>query len=426
MISSTRLRQIFTVGGVETFAVILSGISGLLIVNFLPKDQYAIYTFLSACMLLMLGITDTGLAHACLPVVGRRSSEAPWVLAACAQVFRKRWVLLFAGFLVVGPYWYFTSRQHDWDGLAYWTASLLIVAILFLTLREHYAGTVLTILGEISLLNRIGFTASSIRILFIAAVLLLPSGAYALAGVLAATATASAVCVGFYVYAFRKRRLQAQPLDPAQAKEVDAHIFRFARPLVLPAVFYQFQGVITVFIVSLFGDATMLAEVGAFGRLAMLLLVFDRVAGVLLFPAIARAPDGGGLQTLIAKGHLAYLGIMALAFSTALLVPHWWMLLLGNQYQGRESLVWMVFLSALLMASAGFAFRTVAARGHTGGQTWIIPFVLAVQMGYLGLFGATTLETVLGFGIATSLANFLYQYAMLARWFVLQRRRPAA
>jgi hypothetical protein len=55
-----RLRQIALVGSVETFGVAIGGIAGLLIVNVLPKDQYAAYTFLIACMTLMLGISDLG------------------------------------------------------------------------------------------------------------------------------------------------------------------------------------------------------------------------------------------------------------------------------------------------------------------------------------------------------------------------------
>ena len=69
-------------------------------------------------------------------------------------------------------------------------------------------------------------------------------------------------------------------------------MIRIAKPLVLPAIFYQLQGVITVFLVSLFGTSSMVAEVGAFGRLAMALVVVDRVTHILLFPAIALEPVG--------------------------------------------------------------------------------------------------------------------------------------
>ncbi len=422
----SRVRQILMVGGIESLGVVLSGIAGLLIVNVLAKDQYAAYTFLVACMTLMLGITDTGLAHCCLPVVGQRAREVPWVAAACEQVFRKRWWLLFAGFFIVVPYWFFSNAQYGWSGPAYWLASALIVAVLLFTLREHYGNTVLMILGHISTLNRNAMLSHGVRITLVCAALALPLGAYQLTGVVGATAAAALVAMLLSRRALTTHEVPDARLPPDEAQAVDKQIYKIAKPLVLPAVFYQFQGIITVFIVSLFGTADMLADVGAFGRLSMILMVFDRVAAVLLFPAIARAADGERLLTMVVRSHMLYLGLMTLVCLSAILLPQYWMLLLGSQYKDRESLVWMAFLATLLMNSAGFAFRTIAARGYTVRQTYIIPFVLLLQVVYLWVFGAKDLPAVLGFNVVTCLANFLYQYAMLAGWFVGQKRQQNA
>jgi O-antigen/teichoic acid export membrane protein len=422
----SRLRQILMVGGIESLGVVLAGIAGLLIVNVLPKDQYAAYTFLVACMTLMLGITDTGLAHCCLPVVGQRAREVPWVAAACEQVFRKRWYLLFFGFFIVVPYWVYSTRQYGWSGPSYWLASALIVAVLLFTLREHYGNTVLMILSHVSTLNRNAMATQFVRIALVCGALVLPLGAYQLTGVVGATAASALVAMLLTRRALKAHQVPEARLPPDEAKAVDAQIYKIARPLVLPAVFYQFQGIITVFIVSLFGTADMLAEVGAFGRLSMILMVFDRVAAVLLFPAIARAAEGERLMAMVAKAHIAYLGMMAIVFLSAVWLPQYWILLLGSQYKDRESLVWMAFLATLLMNSAGFAFRTIAARGYTVRQTFIIPFVLLIQVACLWLFGAKSLPAVLGFNVATCLANFLYQYGMLAAWFGDQRRRKNA
>src|SRR4051812_10150230 len=108
----THLRRVLAVGSIESLGVIAGGVAGLLIVNVLPKEQYAQYTFLISCMSLMLGVTDLGLAHCCLPVVGQRAQDVPWVVGACQRVFHWRWVLLAAGLLIVVPYWGWVSREH--------------------------------------------------------------------------------------------------------------------------------------------------------------------------------------------------------------------------------------------------------------------------------------------------------------------------
>jgi len=410
------------VGGVESFGVAVGGIAGLLVVNVLPKDQYAAYTFLVACMTLMLGVTDLGLAHCCLPVVGQRTKEVPWVVGACQQVFRKRWLLLVLGLAVVVPYWFYSSREHGWSGSGYLLASALMVAVVLLSLREHYASQVLLILGHISTLNRIGFSSHVVRICFVGAVLLLPMSSWSVAGVVAATAAATLVSVTLYRREFGVRRITDARLSPEDARRVDAQVLQIAKPLVLPAIFYQVQGVITVFLVSLFGTSNMVAEVGAFGRLSMVLIVVDRVTNILLFPAIARAPAGARLGAILVQVHLAYLLMMSAVLLTSFFLPQYWILLLGEKYRSMEPLVWMVFLSSILMNASGFAFRTLTVRGATAGQSYSILVTLATQVLYLWWIGISDLRSVLGFGIATSVANFGYQYWLLGlRWREWQR-----
>jgi O-antigen/teichoic acid export membrane protein len=285
-------------------------------------------------------------------------------------------------------------------------------------LREHYANTVLLILGHISTLNRVAFISHTSRIACVGVVLLLPITAYSIAGLAAATAAASVAALICYATAFKSHDIPGSSrLDAQDAKRVDAQVVQIAMPLVLPAIFYQVQGVVTVFIVSLFGTANMIAEVGAFGRLSMVLIVVDRVTNILLFPAIARAPAGPRLTTILAQVHLAYLLAVGVVFLTAVFFPNYWILLLGAQYKSMAPYVWMVFLSSILMNASGFAFRTMTVRGATARQSFSIPVTLATQILYLWLVGVGDLQSVLGFGLATSFANFAYQYGLLAlRW----------
>ena len=74
-----------------------------------------------------------------------------------------------------------------------------------------------------------------------------------------------------------------------------------------------------------------------------------------------------------------------------------------------------------------FSMRRYSVRGATAGQTYSIPVTLVTQVLYLWLVGVSDLRSVLGFGIATSLANFGYQYALLAvRWMEWRKDRPLA
>jgi O-antigen/teichoic acid export membrane protein len=362
-----------------------------------------------------------------MPVVGQRTRDVPWVVAVCHHVFHKRWLLLSLGLVIIVPYWYFTSREHRWTGPGYWLASVVAMAGVLVTLREHNANTVLLILGKISTLNRVAFSTHAVRIAFVGLVLLLPMSSYSTAGLIAATVAASIVSLMLYMRAFRDQHIGDHRLDADTGRRVDGEIIRIAKPLILPAIFYQVQGVVTVFIVSLFGTANMVAEVGAFGRLAMALVVVDRVANILLFPAIARAQTGPRFVRVLAQVHGLYLLAMACTFMTSLLFPQYWILLLGEQYRSMTPLVWMMFLSSLLSNAAGFAFRTLTVRGATARQSFSIVATLITQVLYLWLVGISDLKSVLGFGLASSVASCVFQYAMLlARWREWRTEAPTA
>jgi len=408
-----RLRQVLAVGGIETLGVVFAGIAGLLIVNVLPKEQYAQYTFLVAAATLMMGISDLGLAHSVLPIIGTRAREPSWVVGVSRQVFSWRWLMLTAGLLVVGPYWYINSSGRGWIEPAYLVGTVLYFTIVLLQLREHYYNSVAVVLGHISTTNRIAAVSLTTRLALIGAVLLLPVTDWSVTGILGATAAANMVAVEMYRIAMRKLEVPDVTLDAADRKKVDKQALKITLPLLPAGIFLQVQGVATIFLASLFGSTDLLAEVGAFGRLAIVLTVVDRVTSVLLFPVLARTPTGPRLGKIVLLVHAAYMGAMALVLLSAVFGGHFWVMLLGAKYANLESHVWMVILSAILINASGFAFRTLAVRGLTAKQHYTVPVIIAVQVLYFWLFGISDLVSVLGFGVATSLANFVAQYALL-------------
>jgi len=411
---AARLRQFVVVSGFETFGVAVAGVTGLLIVNVLPKEHYAIYTVLVACMQLMSGIADLSLGHSILPVVGERAHDKRWVVGVCTQIFYRRWMLMGLSVAIVVPYWAYTSAQHGWHGPGYLLAGLLVLAAVLLTLRDTFMHRVLLILQHIGTLNRNSFVVNSARLLLVGAVLLVPIGSYTVAGLFAALVTALFVSLQLNRLAFGRHGIPRSRLDPQERRDVDRQTLRIVVPLLPSAVFYHVQGVITILIVSLFGTASMMAEVGAFGRLAMVLTIVDRVTDIVLFPAIARAAAGPRLVARLLLAHAAYMLVMLALFATSLWLPDYWMLLLGAQYKSMQPLIWMVFLTSIFANAAGFAFRTLAARGATARQSLGIPLLIATQLAYAAIFGVSDLKAVLGFNLATMLVQCLYQYTLLA------------
>lgn len=413
---SQRVRRLASVGGVESLGVALTGITGLLIVNWLPKEQYAEYTFLVACVTLILGATDLGLVHCVLPIVGERSNDERWVVGVTRRVFAKRVWLLGLGLAIVVPYWAVISERHDWWSQSrYLMAAGVVLLIVPLTLREHYTSTILIILRRITRLNRVNLAGYLARALFIVALVLFATSEWSLVGVMAATAVGLLVSLAFHLRALRLERLAVVNLEPAEGRAVDEELKGLVKPLVGPTIYYHVAGTITVLLIASVGASDSVADVGAVTRLAFVVLVLDRILNILLFPAIARSPAGPRLVSVVQRAVLLYAVGGTVLVLSALAAPQYWAKILGAQYASVEPVVWLVVLASFLTSGSGFLFRILTARGSTQGQTWSVPLLIGVQVVYLAVFGVHGLRSVLGLAVVASAAAVAFQIVAMLR-----------
>ena len=408
-----RLSVLSMTAGAEGLGVGVSAVVGFVIVHQLSKGSYGEYSFIASCVSFLVGLSDIGLSHTFLPIVGERNNDVPWVLGVCRRVYRMRWRFFVPAALLVAGYWLHALRQHQWGSADFIAASLLAALSVLATIREQACRSILVILRKVTTLNRLSVMSSSIRLaLTILAIWLLADGfnLWALIG-----ATLLATCLVLMrltkvpaISAFALARLAE-----SDQRHVDQRIKELLRPLMLPMFFAQVQGVITVFLVSLFSVTSSIAEVGALTRPTLIFALIDRVAAVLLFPAIACSPSGPALRSLIFKAYAIYLSVMLALFFSSVYFPGVWMLLIGRQYLPQQHLLWLAFLAAVLMYAAGFAFTTLTSRGKTANQGYLIPIVIAVQITYVYFFGAATTERALVLAVVTGIAFFVFQFSLL-------------
>lgn len=408
-----RLSVLSLTAGAESIGVAVNAIVGFIIVHQLTKTGYGEYSFITSCVSFLVGLSDVGLSHTFLPIVGERSNDVSWVLGVCQRVYRMRWRFFIPAVVLVGGYWFHALRQHQWASADFICASLLAALSVLATIREQACRSILVILRRVATLNRLSVMSSVARLLLTIVALWLLTEGFNLSGLIAATLLATCLVLLQLRSESAIAGFSSASLPAADQHQVDQRIKALLRPLMLPMFFAQVQGVITVFLVSLFSVTASIAEVGALTRPTLIFALIDRVAAVLLFPAIARAPSGPGLKSLILKTYAIYLSIMLLLFLSSIYFPGVWMLLIGKQYLPQQHLLWLAFLAAVLMYAAGFAFTTLTARGKTTNQIYLIPIVIGVQVAYVSHYGAATTERALTLAVVTGVAFFVFQFSLL-------------
>lgn len=411
--------RIVAVLSVEVLSTLAMGLTGLLIVNQLPKEQYAMYTFLVAASVLLVGITDLGLVYCAMPIVGRRTDDRAWVVAACRRIYQKRWILFALGAPGVSVYAIVTMLRHDWTHWWFLLALGVTAVSAWVQLSLQFTGEVLAITQSIRVLNRASVRLTLSRAALVVVAMLPFWGDLRLALLFVAVVIASALAL-----ATHRRHIRgfgpAAVLEPAQRRAIDRRIVEIVRPLVLPGVYYQLQGFVTVLLATLTGAAAVVADVGALGRLVMLLLIVDRVAGTLLMPRLARAESRGQFDRLTLVGIAVYGGLAVLATGSALLLPQLWVLVLGGQYASTQGVVWIAVLTGTLTFLSGFLFRALMTQGFSQGQTLSIVVAIGSQLAVLLTVGLESTASVLAVGLANAIGQTVFQLVQLARL----RRRP--
>src|SRR6266513_160147 len=180
--------------------------------------------------------------------------------------------------------------------------------------------------SDIGRIQKIDFSCAIARLRLIVGLVYL----FAIAGLAVAIASATFLLQYFLFRAYAAKVVDLKANENAEDRR---EIVRLIKNLAANALFYCFQGHITVFLISFFARrAAAVAEVGALGRLAMIFTVLMNMLTNVFVPAFARCQDKRKLRYL-------YVGIGGgvVAFSLVVLIgaaffPGQFLFVLGNRY----------------------------------------------------------------------------------------------
>jgi hypothetical protein len=151
------------------------------------------------------------------------------------------------------------------------------------------------------------------------------------------------------------------------------------RSQLLNGIYFALQPQITVWILTVFGTADAVAEVGALGRLAVALSLVSAVFSSLALPRFARYTDPVTVRRAYVILVTAMAGVGAIVLGAALLWPGPILAVLGPKYAHLESeLVWIMAASAIsLVCAASHLLNT--ARGWVRGVWLGVPATILAQ-----------------------------------------------
>ncbi len=391
----------------------LAGIAaGLLFVNFMPVREFALYTLAFSVVTFFNFVSDLGSTTSLVYFfhqTGKEGSDFRPHLAAVLSLRRAAFLLGAVAVVATFP----RMAEAKGFGLA---ESLLVTAGILLCVWFQIGSSLRLLV--LRLADRYGPSyraemAGGLTRLVLAAVLVAAAQLVAWLGVLT-SAAASAVVVSL-----------ARP-DLAGAPRVDLRpyrrkVLRYLLPTLPGALYFSVQGPLTVWLAATFGGTRNIAEVGALGRLGLLVGIFSSLTGVVFLPRLARITD----DRLYRRRFLqfgAVLAAVALAMlAAAAVAPGLLLLLLGKHYAGLHRELLLVVGGAAFSLLDGYAVNVNLSRSWTRWQGVAVGVLIAVQAGLVAILPLSTTAGVLTFNLLGGAAALASQLAILAVGFT----RPA-
>ncbi|HJT82399.1 MAG TPA: hypothetical protein VJ719_14490 [Chthoniobacterales bacterium] len=395
---------------VQAVVQILSFLSGILVIRSLTQQEYAYFTIANTMQGTLNLLADIGISAGVISIGGHvwQDRHRFGQLVSTALQLRKQ--LAFFALVGVVPVLYFLLARNGASPVYNLVLIGLVIAGLLPQLSSGVLSAVPRLRSDIGRIQLIDFTAAALRLIGLVALIWLLT---------AATAIAVAM-ITFVIQYLMLRHYAAHTVELRAGTDPEDRqvIARFIRKLAPNAVFYCFQGQITVFLISIFAHrASAVAEVGALGRLAMIFAVLSNLLTNVFIPAFARCHQAGKLRLLYAGvvGGVTAFGILVIGLAVGF--PAQFLFVLGNRYTHLSGeLVWMV-AGAVLASIASAMWGLNSAKGWISGSWLYIPATLVTQIALIPFIDFSSVNGVLFFNLISAIPSVLLNMLLSYRGF---------
>ncbi|HEY2293824.1 MAG TPA: hypothetical protein VGM86_24230 [Thermoanaerobaculia bacterium] len=392
----------------------LAGIAaGLLFVNFMPVRDFALYTLAFSVVNFFNFVTDLGSTTSLVYFFHQSRKEGsdpgPYVRAVLS-LRHAAFALGIAGVLLAFP------RLAEAKGFGLREALLATAGIalcVWFQISQSLRVLVLRLTDRYGRSYRAEMAGGLTR-LALAAALVASALLESWLGVLSSA-------VGSAVAAFVARPAAVEPDAPEDLRPYRRSVVRYLLPTLPSALYFAVQAPLTVWLAATFGATRNIAEVGALGRLGLLVGIFSTLSGVVFLPRLARIADDRLYRRRCLQFGAALAAVALAMLAASALAPGLFLLLLGKHYAGLRRELLLVVAGAGFSLLDGYVVSVNLARSWTRWQGLAVGSLVAVQAALVAALPLSTTAGVLTFNLLGSAAALAGQLAILAIGFT----RPA-
>jgi O-antigen/teichoic acid export membrane protein len=414
-----RARVVGNFAIVQAIVQVVGFFSGILLIRHLDQREYAYFTIANTMQGTLNVLADIGISVGLVSIGGRvwQDRNRFGQLVRTASNLRRKLGAIAA--IAVTPILFLMLVKNGAPIPFTFTLIALVLIGLAIQLSLGVLSAVPRLLSDIRRIQTIDLVGAGVRLVVLVGLM------FVFLNSAVAVAVGSATLFLQY-WMLRRYAARVIDLDAPENAEDRMAMQRFIRKLAANAVFFCFQGQITVFLISFFGrDVSSVAEVGALGRLAMVFTVLTNLLTNVFGPAFARCHDPRRLRWQYAAIVGGVTAFSVALISAALLFPGAFLYVLGGKYAHLERELVLMVSGAVIGALTGTFWTLNASKAWIAGSWLYIPLTLAAQVALIPITDFSSVRSVLIFNLLSAIPNLLLNLALSFRGFATLRVKEA-
>jgi O-antigen/teichoic acid export membrane protein len=406
--------KLISITGLAQLIVQVVGFAcGILIIRLLPMKEYALYTLVNTMLGTITVLADGGISNGVMAAGGKVWNDKFKLGAVLATGLDLRRKFAICSLLFSLPILFYLLYHNGASLIASILITVSMIPAFFAALSDSLLEIVPKLHQSILPLQKNQMAVSIFRLLL--STLFLFVFPWAFVAILAAG-------IPRIWGNFKLRKIVYQLADENQQtdKVIQQDILALVKKILPGAVYYCFSGQLSIWIISFFGNTNSVAQLGALGRLNMVLAIFNTIVATLIVPRFAKLISNK--KVLLSKffqiiGLLVFVVIIIIGLVHFFPKPILW--LLGNTYSDLHEALLLSVIGSCIALLAGICFSLYCSRG------WAINPVLSISINIISLislillFDVNTLNGVLLLNLCIQLImffqNFLYTLIKILR-----------
>jgi hypothetical protein len=377
----------------------VTALSGFLLVRVLSKSEFAVYTIAASVQATLTVLTDLEISSGMMAVGGRIWQDPARLGRLVVTTLHLRSRLTLFAVPVTSALAIYLFRQNGVPWLRSFALTGAVIATLWGTFMASVYAVPLRLHSLYTVIQKIDLLAAASRFLLLALSWLVLNAFWAI--------IVTGLMLAFQGVILRARALTVITRE-AEADQGQTHtLVGLIKKQLLSALFFAFQGQISIWIITTVGSSEKVADLGALTRLGFVFGLVGNVLTGIVVPTFARCESLAQLSRLFAGALITYTVFASALLACSLLFPRDVLWVLGGKYAGLTHEVPWLVANSVMAGLIGVVYALASARGWIW-HAWTAPVLTTLaQVLAIPFLHLSTVKGVLVFGLISLLSTLI-------------------